>query len=583
MPEISVEAAKMKTHRFPNLIAAANRGPGLGRGVLDHLRQISRVRRWSRREELVGEILGDERATATWFCLTTEIPVVSSIVDGVNPSLDSVELSGVYSLPSRTGSRCYRSSSAAAAPAAVMGATIHREEHTQGQIRRSPHQRVNQSINASILLEHDGSSHCNGDGNEAGGGGVHEGASGVAGRRRGGGRGSRRGSGQRSHLRRRDGGRSPGLCGGCDGRGKATAALAAGCRAQAGRLPPLLESEEEETCAPPPLAQRWPCLLVNPVRRHGGARPVPRQERRRDAQREDEVATSVIAPRRADLAPLLSEAVMPFPTMSTGRGKRRKEKEKKKEREGAIRVKRGEKIFKIARLPLTPSSPIRNNKSFVAAGKVAGGGDRAPGAADGAEADVQRWLLHRTVLAGGSSAMPRAARWRSRSGGATHAPGRLPGQTAWLAIVEGVAGRRVACGANDSAGGAWEPGGGPHGDAARAAEQPGLRTIRWVCVMVDEVTGRALFYYLAKANGGSATSSKGPLLLWLNGGLGCSSLGYGTIEELGLFRVKSDGEMLSARMRWPPVSSHHVALTSPHCSSEVTMPFPTMSTGRGKE
>ncbi|BAS97002.1 Os06g0242100 [Oryza sativa Japonica Group] len=97
------------------------------------------------------------------------------------------------------------------------------------------------------------------------------------------------------------------------------------------------------------------------------------------------------------------------------------------------------------------------------------------------------------------------------------------------------------------------------------------------------VTGRALFYYLAKANGGSATSSKGPLLLWLNGGLGCSSLGYGTIEELGLFRVKSDGEMLSARMRWPPVSSHHVALTSPHCSSEVTMPFPTMSTGRGKE
>uniref|UniRef100_A0A0D3GER9 Carboxypeptidase n=1 Tax=Oryza barthii TaxID=65489 RepID=A0A0D3GER9_9ORYZ len=102
-------------------------------------------------------------------------------------------------------------------------------------------------------------------------------------------------------------------------------------------------------------------------------------------------------------------------------------------------------------------------------------------------------------------------------------------------------------------------------------------------VMVDEVTGRALFYYLAKADGGSATSSKGPLLLWLNGGLGCSSLGYGTIEELGPFRVKSDGEMLSARMRWPPVSSHHVTLTSPHCSSEVTMPFPTMSTGRGKE
>lgn len=48
----------------------------------------------------------------------------------------------------------------------------------------------------------------------------------------------------------------------------------------------------------------------------------------------------------------------------------------------------------MARLPLTPSSPIRNHKIFVAAGEVvdgevAGGGDRPLGAADGAEADVQ--------------------------------------------------------------------------------------------------------------------------------------------------------------------------------------------------
>uniref|UniRef100_A0A0E0A7E9 Uncharacterized protein n=1 Tax=Oryza glumipatula TaxID=40148 RepID=A0A0E0A7E9_9ORYZ len=86
--------------------------------------------------------------------------------------------------------------------------------------------------------------------------------------------------------------------------------------------------------------------------------------------------------------------------------------------------------------------------------------------------------------------------------------------------------------ATDGAGGAWEQGGGPRGEA----------------------------------DGGSTTSSKAPLLLWLNGGLVCSSLGYGAMEELGPFRVKSDGETLSARMRWPPVSSHHVVLTSPHCS-----------------
>uniref|UniRef100_A0A0E0PVN3 Uncharacterized protein n=1 Tax=Oryza rufipogon TaxID=4529 RepID=A0A0E0PVN3_ORYRU len=57
-----------------------------------------------------------------------------------------------------------------------------------------------------------------------------------------------------------------------------------------------------------------------------------------------------------------------------------------------------------------------------------------------------------------------------------------------------------------------------------------------------------------------------PLLLWLNGGLVCSSIRYGAMEELGPFHVKSDGETLSARMRWPPVLSHHVVLTSPHCS-----------------
>jgi serine carboxypeptidase-like clade 2 len=66
-------------------------------------------------------------------------------------------------------------------------------------------------------------------------------------------------------------------------------------------------------------------------------------------------------------------------------------------------------------------------------------------------------------------------------------------------------------------------------------------------VTVNAAAGRALFYYLAEAVGGngSGSSSKSkPLLLWLNGGPGCSSLGFGAMEELGPFRVMSDGKTL---------------------------------------
>ncbi|RVW49740.1 Serine carboxypeptidase II-3 [Vitis vinifera] len=60
-------------------------------------------------------------------------------------------------------------------------------------------------------------------------------------------------------------------------------------------------------------------------------------------------------------------------------------------------------------------------------------------------------------------------------------------------------------------------------------------------VTVDPQAGRALFYYFVE----SQNSSSKPLVLWLNGGPGCSSLGSGAMMELGPFRVNSDGNTLS--------------------------------------
>ncbi|KAG6483829.1 hypothetical protein ZIOFF_060529 [Zingiber officinale] len=85
-------------------------------------------------------------------------------------------------------------------------------------------------------------------------------------------------------------------------------------------------------------------------------------------------------------------------------------------------------------------------------------------------------------------------------------------------------------------------------------------------VTVDRANGRALFYYFVEA---AKNSWSNPIVLWLNGGAenirksrcfsidrvvivvawvgagpGCSSLGYGAMEELGPFRVMSDGKTL---------------------------------------
>ncbi|XP_025884785.1 serine carboxypeptidase-like 40 [Solanum lycopersicum] len=59
-------------------------------------------------------------------------------------------------------------------------------------------------------------------------------------------------------------------------------------------------------------------------------------------------------------------------------------------------------------------------------------------------------------------------------------------------------------------------------------------------VTVNQSAGRALYYYFTEAENSEAL----PLLLWLNGGPGCSSMAYGAMEELGPFRVNSDGKTL---------------------------------------
>ncbi|KAJ6826973.1 serine carboxypeptidase-like 31 [Iris pallida] len=58
---------------------------------------------------------------------------------------------------------------------------------------------------------------------------------------------------------------------------------------------------------------------------------------------------------------------------------------------------------------------------------------------------------------------------------------------------------------------------------------------------VDEKNGRALFYWFFEATSGS---DEKPLVLWLNGGPGCSSVGYGATQEIGPFLVDGEGYAL---------------------------------------
>jgi len=72
-------------------------------------------------------------------------------------------------------------------------------------------------------------------------------------------------------------------------------------------------------------------------------------------------------------------------------------------------------------------------------------------------------------------------------------------------------------------------------------------------VTVDPAAGRALFYWLTEAPRPSGTK---PLVLWLNGGPGCSSIAYGASEEVGPFRVNPDGKTLRLNLyAWNKVAN----------------------------
>ncbi|CAN4123833.1 unnamed protein product [Withania somnifera] len=67
-------------------------------------------------------------------------------------------------------------------------------------------------------------------------------------------------------------------------------------------------------------------------------------------------------------------------------------------------------------------------------------------------------------------------------------------------------------------------------------------------IVTNSQKGRALFYYFVEADSEDATSL--PLTLWLNGGPGCSSVGYGAFMEHGPFKPGKDGSLTKNKYSW---------------------------------
>lgn len=72
-------------------------------------------------------------------------------------------------------------------------------------------------------------------------------------------------------------------------------------------------------------------------------------------------------------------------------------------------------------------------------------------------------------------------------------------------------------------------------------------------VPVDLDSGRSFFYYFVEAQ---TDASSRPLSLWLNGGPGCSSVGYGAMMENGPFHPNSEsGALTQNEYSWNKVSN----------------------------
>lgn len=73
-------------------------------------------------------------------------------------------------------------------------------------------------------------------------------------------------------------------------------------------------------------------------------------------------------------------------------------------------------------------------------------------------------------------------------------------------------------------------------------------------ITVNASAGRALFYWFVEAD--SSNPDTKPLILWLNGGPGCSSIAYGAMEEIGPFKVLPNASGLSTNTHsWNKVAN----------------------------